>query len=157
MADSENILRRQLAEQMQENFAAGLNAVAWALLRKTGRTPAEDEKMLYAAYASAFHHLETGDAADQQRAEWLLSRVHAALGNGREALRHAKRCMELTEAGHESLADFDRAFAFEAWSRANAVAGNRAEADKYRKLATEAGEQITDAAARKVFTDEQNA
>lgn len=153
-AESEGAIRRQMAEQAQETFASALNAVTWALLRKQPRTPEENEKMLYAAFASAYHFLEVGSVVEQQRASWLISRVYSVLGNGAEALSHARRCMELTEQHAADLADYDRAFAFEAWARANAVAGVKTEAAKYRKLAENAGESIEDEESRKVFMEE---
>jgi hypothetical protein len=153
-SESENAIRKQMAEQVQEAFASALNAVTWALLRKPDRTDADNEKMLYAAFASAYHHLEVGLPIDQQRASWLISRVYAVLGNGQEALRHARRCAELTEAHAGELEDYDRAFALEALARAFKAAGNTGEAAKYQSLATKAGEEIEDEASRKVFTDE---
>ena len=153
-SESESAIRKQMAEQAQETFASALNAVTWALLRKPDRTPADNEKMLYAAFASAYHFLEIGSALEQQRASWLISRVYSVLGNGQEAVSHAQRCMELTEQHAAELADFDKAFAFEAWARANAVAGKATEAAKYRKLAENAGESIEDEESRKVFTEE---
>lgn len=154
MTESESAIRKQMAEQAQETFASALNAVTWALLRKPDRTEAENEKMLYAAFASAYHFLEIGSAIEQQRASWLISRVYSVLGNGQEALTYAKRCMGLTEQHGGELADFDKAFAFEAWARANAVAGNTTEAAKYRKLANGVGETIEDEESRKVFMEE---
>lgn len=154
MPDSENLIRRQIAEQMQESFAAGLNAVTWALLRQDSRTPEENEKMLYAAFASAYHHLETGTSADQQRAEWLISRVYATQGNAAEALRHATRCQEMSGQSSEDIADYDRAFALEALARAYAVAGNEHEAANFRAQAERAGNAIADEESRKVFIAE---
>jgi hypothetical protein len=157
VADSENLIRRQIAEQMQETFASALNAVTWALLRQPARTPDENEKMQYAAFASAYHHLETGTAADRQRAAWLISRVYAVQGNGAEALRHAQRCMELSEQNADAIADYDAAFALEALARAHAVAGNKEEAAKFRAQAEQAGKAIRDDESRKVFIEELNA
>ncbi|MCB9894700.1 MAG: hypothetical protein H6839_09635 [Planctomycetes bacterium] len=157
MPDSENLIRRQIAEQMQESFADALTGITWALLDNKARTPADDEKMLYAAFASAYHYLETAGHAEHQRAEWLISRVYSALGNGEEALRHARRCMELTEQHGDKLAEYDRAFALEALARANAVAGNADEAAKYRAEAEKAGNAIADAASRKVLLDQLQA
>ena len=157
MSETESAIRRQAAEQMQETFASALNAVTWALLRKPDRTPAENEKMLCAAFASAYHYLETGTAVEQQQAEWLISRVYSVLGNGAEALRHANRCMELTEQYSDDLADYDRAFALEAVARANDVAGLADEAAAFRQRAEEAGQAIADEQSRKVFMEELQA
>jgi hypothetical protein len=157
MSDTESAIRRQLAEQVQETFASALNAVTWALLRQPDRSLLDDEKMLYAAFASAYHYLETGTFLEHQRAEWLISRVYAALDNGPEALRHAERCMALTTAHRDQLPDFDRAFALEALARAHVTAGNVYEAAKFRAEAEHAGNAITDEQSRKVFLEELNA
>lgn len=154
MPDSENLIRRQLAEQMQETFASGLNAVTWALLRKPNRDAEEDEKMLYAAFASAYHYAETGSDLEHQRAEWLISRVYAVLGNGAEALRHARRCAALTEKYADVVADYDKAFAHEATARAHALLRNASQAETDRRLAEAAGAGIANPEARKVFLEE---
>lgn len=146
--------RRDAAQTAQRAFAPSLNAVTWALLQKQHRTPEDNEKMLYAAFASAFHYLEVGEPAHHQRAEWLISRVYSTLNNGREAVRHARRCLALTEQNKDALADFDRAFAFEAMARAHAVEGDSQESHKYFSLALEAGRQIADAENKKVFEAE---
>jgi hypothetical protein len=156
MSDTESAIRRQLAEQVQETFASALNAVTWALLRQPDRSVLDDEKMLYAAFASAYHYLETGTFLEHQRAEWLISRVYAALGNGPEALHHAERCMALTTAHRDQLPDFDKAFALEALARAHAKAGNTDEAAKFRAEAEQAGNAISDEQSRKVFLEELN-
>lgn len=156
MSDTESAIRRQLAEQVQETFASALNAVTWALLRQPDRSPLDDEKMLYAAFASAYHYLETGTFLEHQRAEWLISRVYAALGNGPEALRHAERCMDLTTAHRDQMPDYDKAFAQEALARAHAKAGNTDEAAKFRAEAEQAGNAISDERSRKVFLEELN-
>lgn len=154
MTDPEAAIRKQFAQHAQETFAPALNTIAWALLRKDTRTPEEDEKMLYAAFASAYHFVETGTPTDHQRAEWLISRVYAILGNGREAVRHAKRCLELTERHDRELADYDKAFALEAMARASAVEGDSQVAQEYYERAVKAGEAIRDQDARRVFSGE---
>lgn len=146
--------RRDAAQTAQRAFAPSLNAVTWALLQKPQRTPDDNEKMLYAAFASAFHYLEVGEPAHRQRAEWLISRVYSALNNGREAVRHARRCLELTGHHADGVADFDRAFAYEAMARAHAVEGDSQESHKYFTLALEAGRKIADSEHKKVFEAE---
>ncbi|MHC4840142.1 MAG: hypothetical protein ACYTDT_04165 [Planctomycetota bacterium] len=154
MSDISTTFRKQLATQAQETFAPALNTITWALLRKDDRTPEEDRKMLYAAFASAFHFMEIGDIVEQQRAAWLLARVNASLGNGRESLRHAQYCLNLTEKHSDKMADYDKAFAFEAMTRANVVLGDSRETAHYHKLALEARDKIADEEARDVFNEE---
>ena len=113
--------------------------------------------MLYAAFASAYHYLETGTFLEHQRAEWLISRVYAALGNGPEALRHAERCHGLTQIHRDQMPDYDKAFALEALARAHAADGNADESAKFRAEAEQAGNAISDEQSRKVFLEELNA
>ncbi len=154
MTDRAQHQRRTVSENVQRSFAPALNAVTWALLQNKQRSTADNEKMLYAAFASAFHYLETGNHADHQRAEWLISRVYSTLGNGREAVRHANRCLELTEQYAAELQDYDRAFACEAAARANAVEGDSRAAEKYFRMAIDAGRKIADPDHRKQFEAE---
>ncbi|MDC1142060.1 hypothetical protein OAU50_03140 [Planctomycetota bacterium] len=154
MSDTNLDFRKKLATQAQETFAPALNTITWVLLRNENRTAEEDRKMLYAAFASAFHYTEVGDIVEQQRAAWLLARVNSSLGNGREALRHAEYCLKLTKEHADKMADYDKAFALEAMTRANVVLGDSRETAKYHKMALEARDKIADKEARNVFDDE---
>ncbi len=146
--------RRTAAQTAQRVFAPSLNAVTWALMQKPDRTAADNEKMLYAAFASAFHYNEVGKPEHHQRAEWLISRVYCLLGNATEALRHARRCLELTEQHDPHMDDYDIAFAYEAMARAGALAGNMDEARVFHGKAAAAAAQIEDPGHRKVFEEE---
>ncbi|MGC9332725.1 MAG: hypothetical protein ACP5JJ_01140 [Anaerolineae bacterium] len=132
-------------------FAIQFNGETWNLLEKAERTKMEDERMVYAAFASCRHWLEAGTGVHHQRAEWLIARVYATLGLGQAALRHAARCLELTEQHAGEMEDFDRAYAYEALARANAIAGNPAEARQYLARAEEAGAVIADEQSKKIF------
>ena len=138
-------------QEAHRHFAASANGKVWGLLGKADRSRAEDELMLYAAHASCYHWLQVGTGLHHQRAEWMIARVYAELGVGEGALFHARRCQELTEQYADLMEDFDRAYAFEAMARANAVAGNRADAEEYLKLAEEAGQAIADSESKKFF------
>jgi hypothetical protein len=135
-------------------FAIQFNSETWNLLEKAGRTKDEDERMVYAAFASCRHWLEAGTAAHHQRGEWLIARVYAVLGQDRAALRHAERCLALTEQYTGEMQDFDWAYAYEAMARANAIAGNPEEAGKYLALAEEAGAAIADEQSKKIFVSD---
>ena len=106
------------------HFARQINGRVWALMDKDKRTQAENDEMLYAAHACTYHWLHAGTAVHQQRGEWLISHVHGALDNAREALRHAERCLALTEACKGEMQDFDIAYAYEGLARAHAQAGH---------------------------------
>jgi hypothetical protein len=137
--------------EAHRHFAIQFNGEVWNLLEKAGRTSEEDERMLYAAFASCRHWLEAGTGVHHQRAEWLIARVYAVLGRAEAALRHAERCLALTEQHAGEMEDFDRAYAYEAVARANAVAGNLDGAGKYLALARESGEAIADGQSKKIF------
>jgi hypothetical protein len=132
-------------------FAIQFNGETWNLLEKANRTKEEDERMVCAAFASCRHWLEAGTGVHHQRGEWLIARVNAVLGRGEPALRHAQRCLELTEQHAGEMQDFDWAYAYEAVARANAVAGNPVEAGKYLALAEEAGAAIEDEQNKGIF------
>jgi hypothetical protein len=132
-------------------FAKKIHGVVWDLLDKPDRSAAEDELMLHAAHASCYHWLQVGTPLNHQRGEWLIARVDAVLGQGPEALRHARRCLELTLEHPHLMEDFDTPFAYEGMARAHAVLGNRVEALDYFRLAESGGERIADAEDRQVF------
>ncbi len=138
-------------EEAHRHFAASLNGEVWTLLGKPDRSQAEDELMIHTAHASCCHWLKVGTGVHHQRAEWMIARVYSELELGEAALRHARRCQELTQEHADLMEDFDRAYAQEALARANAVAGNRAEARKHLQLAEEAGQAIADEESQKLF------
>ena len=70
-------------------FAAAGNNRAWDLSVQT-RNPAEDEEMLNAAHASAWHWARVGSELNRMRATMLLAEVHALLGFGQSALAYAE-------------------------------------------------------------------
>ncbi len=78
------------------------------------------------------------------------------LGNAQLATQYAQRCLELTEQYKDLLADFDFAFAYECMARAQALAGQQTEAQKYIDKADKAGAAIQDEEDRQIFFDDFN-
>lgn len=140
--------------EAHRRFAIQYNGDTWELLDKLERTREENELMVYSAHASCRHWLEIGIGLHHQRGEWLIARVYTVLGLEEAALRHATRCLELTEEYADSMEDFDWAFAYECIARANAIAGNRDTALKYIALAEDAGQAIADEESKKIFLDD---
>ena len=138
-------------EKAHKWFAIECNNQAWDLLESTERTCEDDERLIHTAHASCFHWLNAGKEIHHARAESLVANAHAAIGSGESALRHAKRCLELTEAKPEGVADWDLAFALDAMARASAAAGDEAGAAENRKKAREAGDAIADPEDKKFF------
>ena len=104
--------------------------------------------MIHAAHASRLHWDVIGLPVNRARGEWLCSRVYAVLGRGEPALWHARRCLEILEAGGEGIEDWDLPAAYEALARAHAVAGRRDEADAWRSRAREGLARVADAEDR---------
>jgi hypothetical protein len=132
-------------------FAKQINGRTWQLLEKEDRTDAEEREMLHAAHAAQYHWLYAGTGVHWQRGQWLISRVHVALGNVAEAVRHAELCLEFTDSYRDEMEDFDFAYAYEGVARANALAGVRDRAANYYALARQAGDEIADDEDREIF------
>jgi len=143
-------------EETHRVFARQTNGRVWELLEKRDRTPAEEREMLTAAYASLFHWLHAGTVVHEQRGEWLIARVHLELSHQGEALRHARRCKDLTEADQEAMEDFDVAFAEEVMARVDSLRGETEPAREALKRALAAGQAIQDAEDRQIFFDTLN-
>ena len=142
--------------QAHHHFAVDYHGQTWELLEKKNRTRVEEARMLDYAHASLTHWRTAGGAVRQQRGEWLVSRVHAVLGDGVHALKHAQACFELLEGNRSDMDDFDFAFAYEAIARAHAVSGDKAGAKKFIEMAQKAGEAIKDQEDREIFFNEFN-
>jgi uncharacterized protein YndB with AHSA1/START domain len=147
MVDVDAVLERELA--------IDCNNETWALLTRDDRSAGEDEAMVRLAYAAAHHwsRAQGVQAANEQRAEWLISRVLATLGQSAAALRHAQRCLALTDAasvGADGFADFDFAYAQEAMARALAAGGDHERAAEHRAAAVAV--TIADDQDREIFT-----
>jgi hypothetical protein len=134
----------ELDDEGRRRLAAALFNHVWTLLRKEERTVADDDEMIHAAHASAYHWMGIGTAANRARSEWQCSRVYAVLGRAEPALHHALRCLEIAEASPGEMEDWDVPFACEALARAHAVAGDDAAAREWLTRAKAAGEAIGD-------------
>jgi hypothetical protein len=74
-------------------FGAMGNNRAWAL-SVSSRSDAEDQEMLSAAHASAWHWSQVGTELNRMRAVTLLAEVHALRGFGRSAWAYAEQVQE---------------------------------------------------------------
>jgi len=107
----------------------------WTLLERADRSRDEDDEMVNASHASAYHWSRAPEcrSANRARSEWQLSRVYSVLGRAEPALHHARRCLEICEE-HE-LRDWDLGFAHEALARASRAAGDDEAARRHVELA----------------------
>jgi hypothetical protein len=114
----------------------------WTLLEQADRTPAEDDELLHAAHASAYHWSRVAAPENLARSEWQVSRVNAVLGRGEAALHHAQRCLD--HCLEHGIGDWDLAYAYEALARAHRVAGDESGYRRNLELARDAGTRIAE-------------
>ncbi|WP_280153405.1 hypothetical protein [Piscinibacter sp. XHJ-5] len=106
----------------REDDAPALKALAAchhnlaAQLQEAGSSPATDELMMHAARESRRVWLQAGTWVNVERADYMLSRCAATLGDLEQALAHARSCLAICEANGADA--FERFFAHEALARA---------------------------------------
>jgi hypothetical protein len=140
-----------LDAETHRKLGVGLYNFTWTLLEKPDRTAEETDLLIHGAHASRYHWEMVAENVNRSRGEWLCSRVYSVLGRAEPALWHAQRCLAIVEQGGKGYEDWDRASALEAVARAQAVAGNRAEAGRYCELAAAELPNIAEADDREVI------
>lgn len=115
------------------------NAV-WDFMEK--KKPSDDDicEAIRLAHVSTWHWKFAGTELNQQRGEWICSRVHSHFGFGKEALYYAKRCYNLTMK--LNLKDFDLGYGYECMARAYMVLKRENQKQKYLILAKKAAKGI---------------
>ena len=132
-------------------FGVELNNGAWDAVSSGSVTAETADAHIHAAHASCHHWMQVGTVANRARGELTVANVYAAAGLAEAALRHARRCLELTKANRGQMADWDVAFAGDVLARALAAAGQNEHARQARERARVAGEAIVDPEDRKFF------
>jgi hypothetical protein len=122
------------------------NNRAWDLSEQT-RSPEEDEEMLSAAHASAWHWARVGSELNRMRATMLLAEIHARLGFGRSALAYAEK-MRTYFLGVQSP-DWEVAFVHVIHAHAAAAAGDTEKPRASYDLAVAAIEAISNEEERR--------
>lgn len=122
---------------------------AWDLIDKSGRTPAEDRRLLTLAMASRALWDDIG--ADEQwiTGDWQVAHVAALTGFADLALDFAAAAYE--RAARADVPLWLKASTCEGLARAHAVAGHDAERDAWVLRAGELLEQVDDADDRAVI------
>ena len=138
-------------QKMHHYMGIEMNIQTWNLLGKEDRNEQDDVRMVNFAQASLYHWRKSHKykPVNEQRGQWMLSRVYAVLCKGEEALSHAEETSKLTK--EQDLKDFDLAYSYEALARANAAVGNNNECTKWLQKAQEAGTHISNAEDKKYF------
>lgn len=135
----------------QREYAVSLFNRTWDLLELSERTPEQIDEMIHIAHASCYHWGQVGAPANGARGEWQCARVYATLGHAEPALWHARRCLEIVEAGGEGLEDWDLPSAQQALAHAHLAAGDRDEARRWAGLAREGAARIEDPEDRELI------
>ena len=136
------------AEAWHRYFAIECNNQAWDLSVQV-RDLEEDDAMLNAAHASAFHWAETGTELNQMRAGMLLAEVHALLGDGKSALAYASKMRDFF-LNQDDTPDWEIAFTHVIYAHAAHGAGaSEAHMNAYSE-AQAALDAITDPADREI-------
>ncbi|WP_240620339.1 hypothetical protein [Peribacillus acanthi] len=105
----------------------------WDLLDKKNRNDEDNEQMIHMCHTSFWHWTQVEDhtPTNMSVGYWQLARVYAVVGQGENALRYAKRCIEISEEAE--LPAFFTGYGYEAEARAHSVLGNHVQ----KKLALE--------------------
>jgi hypothetical protein len=149
MTDESSLATSDDQLAMHRKLAADLFNGTWTLIDKPDRTPDEEALMVHQAHASAYHWLQVGTAENFARSHWLCSRVYCVVGRGEPALYHARLVRDICE--RNGIGDWDLAFAYEALSRAHAVAGNHAESMHWLEQARDASAAIAEDSDRQLL------
>lgn len=138
--------------QAHRYFSADCFNKAWELIRKSPRTPAEDEQMIRLSQASLWHWTERADCtrANMAIGFWQAARVYAIVGRADEARRYGRLCLD--HSRDES--PFLHAYAFEALARAEQAGGNSSMAAQYRSEALRLSADVADLEERDMILED---
>ena len=137
------------AAEWHRQQAVDLFNFTWTLIDKPDRSSDEEDLMIHTAHASRYHWGVVGTVVNAVRGDWQIAHVYTVLNLPERAVHYAQSCLRQCQEQH--IGDFDLAYAYEAVARAHACAGQIAEAQKYYRLAEQAGHQIAEEEDRQQF------
>lgn len=138
--------------RQHRKIGADLFNYTWSLLDLKRRTQDENDEMLHAAHASAYHWAHAGRHLQRSISEWQLARVYAALGRPEAALYHGRRSLDHARLAH--AAPFYVAYAYEALARAEALAGRLRQSNRYLRTAKEIGAKVRSRDDRRMLLED---
>ena len=130
-------------------FAAECNNRGWRLSEAPTRSAADDDEMLNAAHAAAFHWNEVGTAIHRARADMLLAHVHALLGHGAIAIQYARKSFDAVTSRQSP--DWELAFAHAVLAHAGYAANDMDLHARHYALARDVGLALPNAEEREIF------
>ncbi|NEA33702.1 hypothetical protein [Streptomyces sp. SID13031] len=142
--------------ELHRYFGVELNNETWDLMDQIDETSplADQERLLYGAYAACLHWLEAGNEANHARGEYMIARASLRIGRVSLGLEHAQRCLELVLAHPDQMADWDAPFAREALARALAATGSPGAAEIELERAAELSALVADPGDQEVLQRE---
>ncbi len=132
-------------------FAIELNNLSWDLVEAPERSADDIERMIHAAHGACFHWQQVGVLLNHLRAQNLLATAYAVAGLGESAVRHAERCLVLSNEAGDTQTPFDRATAHGCVANAYAAVGRRDEAREQYRIAKGVATTFTDSGDTKAF------
>ena len=129
-------------DQWHQVFAAQAFNRTWDLLETDDRSDDQDAEMLAAVLTQRHHWYQVGQRFRFAIADWQVSRVFAALGDGEQAVRFAARAVAIAEEGDGP--PFLPASCYEGAARAAAAAGDATARDGWLDKARAALDAIED-------------
>ena len=142
-----------LDEPGHRELAVDTYNAAWDLVDSPTRTITEEDEALRLAFTSRYHWEQAG-GGDEQLAigDWFIGHVAAHLGLAELALRFSARALDRVEAA--GIEGWMLASAYEGMARANAVAGNREERERFAALSQSTLETVEDPEEREVIEEQ---
>ncbi|MFZ0533564.1 MAG: hypothetical protein WAM09_10310 [Anaerolineales bacterium] len=112
-------------------FSAECFNRAWDFIDKPTRSKSEEDKLLQLSLASIWHWTQREDCTSTNLSVgyWQVSRAFSLLRQAGNAKHYGELCLEVSQG--EAVLPFYRGYAYEALARAEMVAGNEDEVEKY--------------------------
>jgi hypothetical protein len=142
--------------QMHKYFSADCFNKTWDLIEKSDKTIKDLEEMINLCHASFWHWTKVPDVKPLNLSVgyWQLSRVYSIAIDGENALKYGNRCLNI--GTENNLEPFYAAYAYEAIARAYKVMNQIEQAEKYKIIASEFTEKVTDEDNKKLLKDDLN-
>jgi hypothetical protein len=132
-------------------FAIEYNNQAWDLVEAAQRSPEDIDRMVHRAHAAATHWSEIEKPVNQMRALALLAHAYAVAGEGKPAVKYARRCADLSASLTDEQTSFDRASAAACMACAFRCDGQANEAQAWDANARSFAAKLDDADDRQVI------
>jgi hypothetical protein len=140
--------------QMHSYFSTDCFNKAWDLIEKSDKTEKDLEEMINLCHASFWHWTQVPDVKPLNLSVgyWQLSRVYSIAIDGENALKYGNRCLNI--GTENNLEPFYTAYAYEAIARAYKVMNQIEQAEKYKIIASEFTEKVTNEDYKKLLQDD---